>query len=116
MPFRLDFQDSCLQYASPAVPSAAKIYLWPVPECRGTGALTLERTTQGGPPSGDRKCGTGKDLALVEGKDSLGSMDAERTLGGERRARLLGGAGEPCGRVRAGSPPAEERYTGGRLI
>ena len=66
-----------------------------------------ERTEQGGPPSGDRKCGTGGDLAFLEEIISLRSMDDRRTLGDERGARSLGEAGEPRGRMRAGSPPAE---------
>ena len=50
---------------------------------------------------------------FIKGKESLKSMDDERTLGGERIARLLVGAGEPCGRMRAGNPPAEKRSIGG---
>ena len=74
-----------------------------------------ERTEQGGPPSGDRKCGTGGAPALVEERDLLLSFDDRRGLGGVRIARSLVGAGEPRGRMRAGSPPAEELLSVCRL-
>ena len=67
-----------------------------------------ERTTQGGPPSGGRKCGTGGDLAPFKQGISLRSKDEGGSLECERGGRLLGVAGEPRGRMRAGSPPAEE--------
>ncbi len=56
-------------------------------------------TTQGGPPNGDRKRGTGEGLALRELKVPLWSKVTMKRLGGERKARLLDGAGEPCGRM-----------------
>ena len=70
-----------------------------------------ERTEQGGPPSGDRKCGTGGNPALVEERDHLSSIDGRKKLGNERRVPLLVGAGEPRGRMpqyelrAAGVPP-----------
>jgi hypothetical protein len=37
----------------------------------------LKRTTQGGPPSGDRKYGTGGDLALFRQRNQLSRKMAE---------------------------------------
>ena len=39
----------------------------------------IRRTTQGGPPSGDRKCGTGGGLALLRGDMTVSDrwMDIE---------------------------------------
>ena len=74
-----------------------------------------ERPEQAGPPSGDRKSGTGGDPVFFEEKDILLSVDARRGLGGKRRAKSLIGAGEPRGLMRAGSPPAEELLSVCRL-
>jgi len=45
-----------------------------------------------------------RNLVFLKRRIILRSMDDRRTLVGERRARSLGEAGEPRGRMRAGAP------------
>jgi hypothetical protein len=53
-----------LHHVFPAVPSALNTHLWLM-----SGRRDGEQTTQGGPPSGDRKYGTGGDLAYFGGEE-----------------------------------------------
>jgi len=62
-------------------------------------ARLSERTTQGGPPNGGRKYGTGGDLVFLEMISVLWWMKIGRILGDGRMARLLDEAGESRGRM-----------------
>ena len=69
--------------------------------------LYMRGTTQGGPRSEGRSCGTGGDPALVEGKITLLTMDTEKNwkmIAGRVRWMKPGSRG----RMRPGTPPAEK--------
>ena len=73
----------------------------------GSRARSGKRTTQGGPRSGGRSCGTGGDPALVEGKITLLTMDTEKNwkmIAGRVRWMKPGSRD----RMRPGTPPAEK--------
>jgi hypothetical protein len=101
---------------SPAVPSTVNTCLWLVSRGSLATARSGKRTTQGGPPSGGRKYGTGGDPVIIYGKNTLPTMDVRRRLGDMLVARSLVGAGESRGRMRAGSLPAEKLLIGGRWV
>ena len=69
------------------------------PRCRKNGGHDA-----GGPPSGDRKHGTGGDLALLEEINPLRSIDVRRRLGSAADHARWMEPGSPRGRMRAGSP------------
>jgi len=80
-----------------------------IPKCH---ARTAERTTQGGPRSEGRSCGTGEDLAPFEQRKSLRlkrvSEDWEMVAGYVCWAKT--GSRD---RMRPGTPPAEKRTSDG---
>src|SRR5512140_1424417 len=95
------------------IPTESRKKCRPSGEGLRTGARTGERTTQGGPRSEGRSCGTGGDPVHVEERSLC-----DQHMSGEDWEVPAGHVcwSEPGSRdrMRAGTPPAEKRQYGGR--